>query len=235
MIKEHPILFSTVMVQALIAGTKTMTRRVAHKNFETLEEVKPVPRVMGMEEDWNSWRFTWESGDDAIIKCPYGQVGNLLWVREAIYAFGHWVLNEDENEHKKWSFVDETQFRGLEYHYMDNPPAEIRKKRVQGTCFWYKRPSIFMPKAASRILLEIINIRVERLQDISEQDAINEGIEEAEFDKVNNCRVFKHYGYQNAVTDEKDSFQSLWQSINGEESWNANPWVWVVEFKKVNK
>jgi hypothetical protein len=207
--KEHPILFSSPMVQAILAGRKSMTRRTTG-----LDEVNENPNdwkftgmyIQGANTDKPMLLASFQSlvseSDVKFIKCPYADfVGDLLWVRETFckVADGHFL-------------------------YKANPEHQSMR--------W--KPSIHMPKAAARIWLEITNVRVERLQDITEADAVAEGIEESDFDTVNNCRVFKHYGYQNAVTDELDSFKSLWHSINDEESWNANPWVWVIEFKRVN-
>jgi hypothetical protein len=96
------------------------------------------------------------------------------------------------------------------------------------------RPSIFMPRWASRIDLEIIGIRVERLQDISEADAIAEGI--IRHGVCSNTGLFHNYiDSSTGFIDPRDSYQSLWQSINGQESWEANPWVWVIEFKKLEE
>jgi hypothetical protein len=197
--KERPILFSTPMVQALLAGTKTMTRRTTG-----LDAVNKTPG------HWEHKDFLTDLSDGDIkkaffdskfidnyaqfIKCPYGQVGDLLWVRETF------CIND----------LDETK----PYRYMaDNCPlvAEYAK--------W--KPSIHMPKAAARIWLEITNVRVERLQDITGEDALLEGV------KVESI-------WPLAIGDAYRAFKSLWHSINGEESWNANPWVWVVEFKKVS-
>ena len=219
--KFIPILFSTPMVQAIIEGRKSMTRRV----------MKPQPYL---EDGSTIWSYSKDSFGSLPpnkmtespfgFKCPYGQVGDVLWVREKTC----YVMIEHAHD-LLVGFRERRQIiYGTDFH-------EDWMKYAKEKYLYKWEPSLFMPKAACRIFLKITDIRVERLQDITEQDAVGEGIEEAEFDNVNKCRVFKHYGYQNAVTDAKDSFQSLWHSINGEESWNANPWVWVVEFKKVVK
>lgn len=200
-IKDYPILFSTPMVQAILKGRKTQTRRVVK-----IDGMLPYTGMKPLStHECGSVFYFWGNKE---IKCPYGQPGDVLWVRESFYP----LISE-----------------GLKGKYFYK--ADLEK---QGFVFKWK-PSIHMPKEACRIFLRITNVRVERLQDISEKDAIAEGIEEAEFDRVNNCRVFKYYGWQNAVTDEKESFKSLWQSINGEQSWNDNPWVWVIEFERVKK
>src|SRR5690606_17756762 len=116
-----------------------------------------------------------------------------------------------------------------EYSYKANYPNVLSELGS-----W--RPSIHMPKEACRIFLEVTNVRVERLRDISESDAIAEGIEVINNEKFG--RVFKHYfmGNQEHYFKVPElSFQSLWQSINGKNSWEANPWVWVYDFKRVEK
>ena len=169
--KERPILFSAPMVRALLAGTKTQTRRIAK----------------GLALEWLSEGFepTFVA-DDANRLCPYGKPGDRLWVREA-WAKTHCLGHE--------MFV---------YRAEDN--------RTDYGGPW--KPSIHMPRLASRILLEIVSVRIERLQDISEADAEAEGTPIP-------CGGWVG-GYRN-----------LWESINGPGSWDSNSWVWVVEFKRV--
>jgi len=219
--KAHPILFSTPMVQAIMEGRKTQTRRV----------VKPQPsdnwmqNVFSLCPTYNMYRsngeqmFWLSDGKDDEIKCPYGKPRDLLWVRETS------IINK--NSCRRFFVADG-------YH------KSISEET--GKPFPYEKvvPSIFMPKMAARIWLEITNIKVERLQDISAADAINEGVNFYDDDVIGRC--YKDYmgdasGYGNSDVDFHTthnpitSFQTLWQSINGEESWNANPWVWAIEFK----
>ena len=134
--------------------------------------------------------------------CPYGKIGDRLWVREPFCDADPAYFD------KKGNLV--------QYAYKaDNYPI--------GTFKW--KPSIFMPKKASRITLEITNIRVERLNDISEQDAIAEGVEECDDKYHDDCQ----YGSIGNIC----SYKTLWESINGQGSWGQNPWVWVIEFKRV--
>jgi len=172
--KNVPILFSTTMVQAILNGSKTMTRRVV-KNFA------------------------------ATYECPYGQIGDVLWVRET-HQYTDASLNFQP---------------GYVYKATD-PDWET----MEG---WKWNPSIHMPKAACRLWLKVTNVRVERLQDISEEDAIAEGIE-----RINpeGLLAFKSYAVDYPATVfPYVSFQTLWHKINGRESWEANPWVWVIEFE----
>ena len=200
-----PILFNTEMVRAILEGRKTQTRRVVKNTFDHVFE-KFTNGV---------WPF-YRNNQSHLVRreCPYGKVGDVLWVRET------WVknLNPNSDDFGKYEFKSDYNWT----HAIDL----IRWK-----------PSIHMPFEAARIFLEITNVRVERLYDISALDAINEGIE---------YLGTGYYGpewkcYFDAKHDTPsyvipfNSFMSLWVSINGENSWNANPWVWVVEFKRIEK
>ncbi len=137
-------------------------------------------------------------GDRDFVQCPFGTVGDRLWVREA------------------WQAVD-ADCRVVSGRLEQNQyPNAFYKADGPNPCKW--RPSIHMPRWASRITLEITGVRVERLNDISEADAIAEGCQCA--------------GFPASLTN-RGAFAKLWQSINGDDSWAANPWVWVVEFRRV--
>ena len=201
--KERPILFSAPMVRAILEGKKTQTRRVIKPQPENLVEGKAINIPYGYYPDrffgGNLWTYWGPKGSKdqgkctlPLFKCPYGQPGDRLWVREAFHICPH---HED-------------------YFYRADDENLLLKCKVHTK--W--RPSIHMPRAASRIQLEITDIRVERLCDITDQDAIEEGV-----DRTNTSLR----GYAT------ERFKNLWQSINGPDSWEQNPWVWVVEFKKV--
>jgi hypothetical protein len=231
MIKEHPILFSTPMVQAILEGRKTQTRRVVKP--QPYIDCKPslVPRVLNHNEnDWGKWYWETSEGETITKFCPHGEVGDLLWVRETHLFYS------DENANNAILYMADPHAEEFSLGLFENKPK------------W--KPSIFMPKAACRLWNEVINIKVERLQDISADDALEEGVnywnvdremlEGGEFvaDYENymwrddeNYEDYHFPTYSNPV----DSFRSLWQSINGRESWDANPWVWAIEFKKVGK
>lgn len=183
--KDHPILFSTSMAKAILAGRKTMTRRI----------IKPQP-IDNIEVDGNFYEGNYKGyvkvdnhpnwqQQFAYEFCPYGEVGSTLWVRET------------------WQKVDTYPEPDCFGKYL--------YKSMGDTCDKWK-PSIFMPKDACRIFLKITDIKVERVQDISEEDAIKEGVE--------------------SWCDAIDNFKQLWQSINGEESWNSNPWCWCISFER---
>jgi hypothetical protein len=189
-VKSRPILFSKPMILALLAGTKSQTRRVAN----------PQPEIVDRNGRW----YRMPSGGQALncYECPYGAPGDGLWVREAHAIVGTvdpgWIL------YRASGYESECRRHGF-----DAPPPE-------STISW--RPSIHMPRWASRIALVITSVHIERLQSISAADAIAEGIERPESaDEIS----------------APDAFRELWQSINGADSWAANPWVWAVSFKRV--
>lgn len=198
LIKEYPILFSTPMVQAIIEGRKTQTRRIVNRTaLKWIDEAGFTPEFVALPENH---------------LCRYGYPGDKLWVRET------------------WNSYNKN-FYGL-------PDEEVYLYKANGTdrtCTW--KPSIFMPKAACRIFLQIENIRIERLQDISEENAKAEGIELVEKEHG----IFPYYkDYSEHPNDfvfesPKDSYKSLWEKINGINSWNQNPFVWVIEFKRIEK
>jgi hypothetical protein len=218
---ERPILFSTPMVKAILEGRKTQTRRVTKPQAEDAAEDdvliggrwKPIQSV-----------------------CPYGQVGDRLWVRGTHYRFGLWVKNGfTKTGRQKWTFRPSRESPGLDgLHYQDNSPAYVHPNRDRNLVGWFKRPSIFMPRWASRITLEITAIRVERVQDISEEDAGKEGIYPNSILR-DDCYhwIKKDSGYMSA----KSAFRILWDSINAKRgySWADNPWVWVIEFRRIEQ
>ena len=192
--KEKPILFSAPMVRALLTGTKTQTRRAVKITHRTPGLVSCLEPPAGLKT---------RPGLAAEL-CPYGQPGDRLWVRESFsgaraYETHGYPLKEWGN--KIWFWADGNPQRGD----------------------WTRpRPSIHMPRHLSRILLEVTAIDVERLQDISAEDATAEGVDFA----GHSPEILRDYS-----PDER--FSMLWETINGDGSWNSNPWVWVVEFKRV--
>ena len=199
--KERPILFSGAMVRAILDGRKTQTRRVVKAEIpEQLTHVRRLTNANGDEGAVITEHPDMRAGQlAASVWCPYGKVGSRLWVREAHYV-------------ERAPSEGETGF--ILYKATDHE-APVSK--------W--RPSIHMPRWASRILLEVVGVRVERLNDISEDDAKAEGVDP-------NGPV----GYIPAVMEMgmcRYQYANLWVSINGPGSWEKNPWVWVVEFRVV--
>jgi len=197
----HPILFSAPMVRALLDGSKTQTRRVckpqpiADSKFTGGHYIPATKRTLGAQISVEALYVG--------VACPYGQVDDLLWVRE--------TFNRTNPHGKDGHYF----YRADEAH--EFPDA-----------IW--KPSIFMPRAASRITLEITGVRVERLQDISESDALAEGISQ---DLMDTLQSNAEHANQREPTPGKSAYEILWEDINGAGSWDLNPWVWVIEFKKV--
>lgn len=230
--KQHPILFSTPMVQALLEGNKTMTRRI----------VKPQPDDDGLWDDTNfprslqstmkGWNGSTESGQSREWKCPYGQIGDILWVREKFRKY-HVTYPDSDKLDTSWSVVDYATGPNDMIPMQDGDGFSVFNKDGSERCIPWK-PGIHMLKEDCRIFLEITGIRVDRLQDITETDAIAEGIEKGM--TSNWLDGWRHYLKEDHFGPSPvHSFQTLWQSINGLESWDENPWVWVVEFKRIEK
>lgn len=208
-ITERGMIFNAEMVRALLSGRKTQTRRI----------IKPQPEATLSGSLSGKWLSRPLNGlllpkiEDIAIHCPFGVVGDRIWVRETFQGplFDYDLMDS--------YCKDPTPFEKPEFcvYKADGVPApEFYDADDELHCCW--RPSIHMPRWASRILLEITNVRVERLKSISDGDAIREGCSTADM-KSGDCAA--------------DVFARLWASIYGEESWQANPWVWVIEFKRV--
>lgn len=200
--KERPILFSAPMVRALLAGTKTQTRRV----FKVPLDCSWYAGLGGEAEGWlqddngPSW---WHVSEQ---RSPYGQPGDRLWVRETHLDLGGCCL------------------------YRADPGAEQERELVAPGQKW--TPSIHMPRAASRISLEVTGVRVERLQDISEADARAEGIVEHQTLRPGTRACNVDGGIMHAC-GPVPVYRDLWDSINGPGAWDSNPWLWVVEFRRI--
>lgn len=200
--KERGMIFNAEMVRAILDGRKTQTRRI----------VKPQPELT--ERSGFSWKgMLYGAGSDdretnrnfAHVKCPHGKPGDRIWVRET-FASG---LSTKST-----------------LAYRATHKREDLEDGFYDTIKW--TPSIHMPRWASRILLEITSVRVERLNDISQQDAQAEGME------LTGWRpTYSDPDSGGEVWTPYDNFALLWESIYGEESWLANPWVWVIEFKRI--
>ena len=233
--KERPILFSAPMVRALLADTKTQTRRIVkHPHAAEVDVWADEGNGrwgMGVQEAGVSARM------DAML-CPYGQPGARLWVRETwrLSSCGRHYPTQKTTAYVEWKDRQSTDRQHQqEWACSDSESEALLEKQRVGT--W--RPSIHMPRWASRIDLEVAGVRVERLQAISDADAIAEGIERVRGRDVpaamgGNVQMWRDYlnpdGWQ---ATPAGSYRTLWESINGPGSWAENPWVWVVEFKRV--
>ncbi|PZQ69581.1 MAG: hypothetical protein DI563_19370 [Variovorax paradoxus] len=195
------------MVRALLAGTKTQTRRVITNQPHSVTLVESGNHLFDYRNDLGDYSRVVPMSK-AVTLCPYGQPGDRLWVRE--------------------TFTDS----GRVLPPIEEPFIYAADRNEAGVMKWAARwkPSIHMPRAASRILLEVTGVRVERLQDISEADAREEG---ATFH--DGCGV-GHSGWRHdhgdVHADARSAYARLWEQINGAGSWDANPWVWVAEFAR---
>ena len=214
-IKERPILFSASMVRAILEGRKTVTRRAV--------KFPLIDRAVGCELSGN------EIGPEEIRNnCPYGVPGQRLWVRETFtIESNRWADDSYSPPHKDGRPTrryEDDKWDQPHYKATDVEPELWYDDRDSPGCRW--KPSIHMPRWASRILLEITDVRVERLQDISRADIRAEGLQ---------CPP--EMASDDASPNYRDWFptawQELWESINGAGSWTANPWVWCVSFKRV--
>jgi hypothetical protein len=219
--KQTPTLFQRPMVQAILRDIdpKTQTRR----------------HLKGTALEWlDVHNFTHEFvALPSNHLCPYGYAGDQIYVKETFFAWGRWETRFSAKKGRdEWHFVDMTLECGKDYLYaadgVSNIQAFIKRRGGVEPMYW-KRPAIFMPRAAVRIWLEVVSVRIERLQDISEADAIAEGIEQS-----GNCnwRDYMDHPY-NDFTSARRSYRSLWESINGKDDWASNPLVWAIEFKRI--
>ncbi|MDH1104793.1 hypothetical protein N5C55_02735 [Pseudomonas otitidis] len=227
--RERPILFAGPMVRAILNGEKTVTRR--------LMKPQPTPSNMGghswpcpihqtmlhVEQELQNGEGIW--GGLADSACPHGAPGDRLWVRE---TFATLSAGQYEPVKPAYGYGQEVRFAATD-------PLADCDVGVRGYPW---RPSIHMPRWASRILLEITAVRVERLQDISDEQARAEGLRwhslykqwgGVESHPASRPECPQWRWYEDPIT----AFRQLWESINGAGSWDANPWVWVVEFKRI--
>lgn len=231
--KERPILFSAPMVRAIRDGRKTQLRRVVKPQPPSVESVSAIAGIgFSIFTDEHTpgkfrvagpvWCVRDLMGREPEWKCPYGIPGDRLWVREC------WTPDHRDF----YPHFPAVYKADAAYDYDRNEKGEVYSPEQKS---WYPyrwRPSIHMPRWASRITLEVVAVRVERLQEISEADSLAEGIHQ--FGEL------EIYGYDPKGTPgtmigatATEAFFWLWQQINSLESWSANPWVWVVEFRKL--
>lgn len=225
--KERPILFSGPMVLAILEGRKTQTRRI----------VKPQPTTNGLHgvypdkynhgPKWGFWLPDNRLTEARLWDCPYGIPGDRLWVRESFQPLlAEGVL---------WKDADYKTGLGYAPNYVaTSPVVEYIDASHDDEMTPHITPSIFMPRWASRITLEITDVRVQRLQDISEEDAIAEGVDFSrnpcgfsDTDHFACCNEYPHTGV--------NRFMHLWDSINAyKHPWTSNPWVWALTFSVIH-
>lgn len=205
--RERPILFNDAMVRAIFSGAKTQTRRPVKLGAEAMAYVNSFRSPITRDSRVMSW-------------CPFGAAGGILWVREC------------------WAEVDYNACDGMDRDdfVWCTKPGDIAPGGhpviYRATCGGFEwddrpesrwRPSIHMPRWASRLTLRVTDVRVERVQDITETDARAEGVTPVPF-----CRAGRGDGFEHV-----ESFEETWHEVYGPESWTANPWVWVVSFDRV--
>ena len=228
--KERPILFKGAMVRAILSGHKTQTRRV----------VKPQPQISEhgyLAGEWLGKPFLscgepllLPTLEDMPLECPYGQVGDLLYVRETFC----YVHPDEWHGHvatcpsaEKWpGHPEDWEMGSRNFGIAFAADGDGESQLIGENVRW--RPSIHMPKWASRLWLRVVDVQVERLQDISSEDALAEGIRPI---------ADRKYTSGDDAADNSSRFQWLWNRINTERgySWESNPFVWVVEFERVER
>lgn len=232
--KERGIIFNAEMVRAILDGRKTQTRRIMKpqpklsENGGTWWPSNICQSMINIEEMMQDNEGVWAG--IAGIACPHGGVGDRLWVRETWSVVSH-------------EFDDD----GLMIDYVPDRPTKVVREMpyghgyytghviysadgdftwgdddgcIDGRSCW--KPSIHMPRWASRITLEVTDVRVERLNDVSNDDAKSEG-----------CWYGRGCGVPDKALTPSDQFPTLWEEIYGDGSWASNPWVWVIEFKRI--
>lgn len=210
-IKERPILFSAPMVRAILDGRKTQTRRA----WKLSRGMQWYDELGGEDKGWfcDAGGLGWWHVEEMV--CPYGTPGERLWVRETFRET--WDMSD--RAVMEYRAGGTRLIEGKSVIHGEHRPTSILPK-------W--RPSIFMPRWASRITLEITDVRVERLQEISEEDAQAEGVEMGY-----HFHGFAAERHPPTPVGFRPMFRRLWGEINGEGSWEANPWVWAITFKKL--
>ena len=221
--KARPILMSAPMVRALLDGRKTQTRRIVKPQPSVRYGMVYLPKcIAGFHPDYLSGRLSIEGVKRPDFSSSFGKRGDLLWVRESwsIKDCGNRVSISSDGWPKGW------------------PTDRVRYEADCAEFSWNRRASIHMPRWASRLTLELTDVRVERLREISASDAVAEGIEaipHTDGGYLNYTHEGAGTGY---YTDKpghpgggaRSSYESLWESINGADSWLTNPWVWALSF-----
>ena len=208
---ERPVLFSNEMVKAILDGIKTQTRRILTTQPLDILDTKNICKG----KSWVAVLKGPLNSRGVFFKCKHGIVGDVLWVKETHYQFGRWIkAGLTKTKRDKWSFVcrkeNEAKYIG------DEIGIEIKKGKSD-KIGWYKRPSLFMPRWASRITLKITDVNFERLQNISDSDCHAEGCPN-----------------DGSCPEPRVWYQHLWDAINGKKyPWSTNPWVWKICFKRI--
>ena len=230
--KERGMIFNGEMVRAILDGRKTQTRRIMTVQPESSEFGLRYIAESSLAKDVGM--YFWSQSDACGMKvrskpfaCPYGKPGDRIWVRETWSSdFANYYPND-----RVWYAADNN--RRLDIEVVDGVRGIYSPESDVHVPFRW-RPSIYMPRWASRIQLEITNVGVQRLQDISSGDAVREGICQLPASGRYCINPGDQY-FGGASRSAKEVYSWLWESSYGEGSWQANPWVWVIEFKRVEE
>lgn len=230
-VRERPILFSGPMVRALLDGRKTQTRRVVKLNppadaHEVFFWSGEGLRRAGWSNVSEPGLWARRNGRDGYIRhvghCPYGVPGDRLWVKET-----HYLTDNGDEEFAVYAADESEVGRHLEHV----ASLERAHRDIDWSRHRKLRPSIHMPRWASRLTLSITDVRVERLQDISEEDCLSEGLERLPPDL--HARAWRGAGQPRMpglIPHYIAAYRDIWNQINGPDSWDANPWVWAITF-----
>lgn len=215
-VRERPILFSGAMVRAILDGHKTETRRVLTTG-RRFEDCSPIVCDLDRMQDYPDGTcrpvFIEPDGTPFSVQCPYGTAGDRLWVRETWYDNLCGRTDEQRASREEVIYRADGEFADHFEQVEDNPR-------------W--SPSIHMPRWASRLTLDVTNVRVERLQDITSDDVLAEGV------RVDGAPIVGEYRVHDPA-ELRHGYRLLWDSLNAPRGygWNVNPWVWVVAFRRI--
>ncbi|MCW9252089.1 hypothetical protein N5I36_08965 [Klebsiella aerogenes] len=222
---ERGMIFNGEMVRAILDGRKTQTRRIM--KIQPEHSGLGLRRVIDSKNGSDDGKYFWSLSDACGLKirsksftCPFGSVGDRIWVREAfrVHSRATDVATLVYKASVRNSWTEQTH----------RVPVAVCNKAAMPEKW---TPSLHMPRWASRLLLEITDVRVERLREISQADAEAEGVGKLK------KGFWKNYqpGWTEFQLTARGSFATLWKSIYGDESWYADPWVWVIEFKRIEE
>ncbi|QDY49821.1 hypothetical protein [Stenotrophomonas maltophilia] len=216
--REHPILFNGAMVRAILAGEKTQTRRLCKDmNAWVDQSCREVRHVDGLPHHF----LLGAQAPIEKLRCPLGEPGDRLWVRET-------TVNVEKHGYRGPVHLEsEEGYATLQGGLAPGPDDVIDVEPHEITL----RPSIHMPRAMCRLFLEITDVRVERLQAISEADAVAEGATAAVLQEIRLRHGHPRAAQPMVYEDSREIFADLWDSTGGD--WNSNPWVWVITFKRI--
>jgi hypothetical protein len=248
-VKARPIIFSAEMVKAILEGRKTQTRRIIKPQPAMVDDLS-IPNVAYAGGEMVKWFGKQAPNTYQKIHCPYGEVGDKLWCRETFTQYRANTPEEMAITNQAWDDF-RTGKKDLISAAHSIPAATGERQVLYAADFgdWAKNVDcdikwtspIFMPRWASRITLEIVGVRVERVKGISPLDAIAEGIERLDADtpfRADFANQWRDYsGQEYYFNSPIDSFHSGWNKINGKKAgcdWASNPWVWVLEFRRVD-